>query len=171
MPRTCTVCAHPERAAIDAAALAGASYRDIAGQFHVSRSAVLRHKAEHLLADLVKAKQAEEVSRATDLLTMATERDKTALALLARAVGKGDLRTAVAALRVSLVSLELLARLRGELNEQATVNILVLPEYVATRSAVLRALDAYPEARLAVAEALEREEEEQANGHHQQHAG
>jgi len=45
----------------------------------------LRHKAEHLLAELVKAKQAEDVSRATDLLTMATERDKTALALLARA--------------------------------------------------------------------------------------
>jgi hypothetical protein len=142
----------------------------IANQFPVTWQAARRHVLDHIPPLLAKAKEAEDAARASDLLAMATERDKTALALLARAVGKGDLRTAVAALRVSLVSLELLARLRGELNERAQVSILVIPEYVAARTAMLHALDAYPEARLAVAEALEREEEEQANGH-QQHAG
>jgi hypothetical protein len=156
MPRTCSVCQHPERAAIDAAALAGAGYRTIADQFHVSKTALLRHKADHLLAELVKAKQAEEVSRATDLLALAMERDAKALALLAKAEAGGDLKTAVSALRVSLVSLELLARLRGELNEQqgATVNILVAPEWVNVRTALLAALEPFEEARVAVAAAL-----------------
>jgi hypothetical protein len=165
MPRTCTICSHPQRADIDAAAIAGASYRTIAHQFTVSRDALMRHKADHLLAELVKAKQAEDVSRATDLLTMATNRDKIALALLSRAERAGDLKTAVQALRVSLVSLELLARLRGELNEQTTVNVLVLPEYMAARSALVAALAPFPDARRAVVEALAMVEGGSNDGH------
>jgi len=168
MPRVCTICSHPQRAEIDAAAIAGASYRTIAHQFTVSRDALMRHKADHLLAELVKAKQAEDVSRATDLLAMATTRDKLALALLSRAERAGDLKTAVSALRVSLVSLELLARLRGELNEQTTVNILVAPEWLVTRAALLAALEPYVEARIAVSAALmaiEEAREAQHDGH------
>ncbi len=154
MPRTCTICSHPQRVEIDAAAIAGASYRTIAHQFTVSRDALMRHKADHLLAELVKAKQAEDVSRATDLLEMATERDAKALALLSRAESDGDIKTAGQMLRISLVSLELLARLRGELNEQTTVNVLILPEYMAARSALVAALAPFPDARRAVVEAL-----------------
>jgi hypothetical protein len=165
MPRTCTVCIHPERAKIDAALIAGTPLRDIACQFAVGRMAVQRHAAEHLLAELVKAKQAEDVSRATDLLEMATTRDKLALALLSRAERAGDLKTAVSALRVSIVSLELLARLRGELNEQQnTINILVAPEWLATRAALLQALEPFVEARIAVSAALMAIEEEAHNG-------
>ncbi len=174
MTRTCTVCSHPQRAEIDRAALAGESYRNITQRYGVSKFAVCRHKADHLLAELVKAKQAEEVSRATDLLEMATIRDKLALALLSRAERAGDLKTAVQALRVSLVSLELLARLRGELNEQQqnTINILVAPEWLATRAAMLAALEPYVEARIAVSAALllleegaGGEKESSSNGH------
>jgi hypothetical protein len=162
MTRVCTVCSHPERAEIDRQLLSGASYRKIAEQFHVTAQAQLRHKADHLLAELVKAKQAEDVSRATDLLAMATTRDKLALALLAKAERTGDLKTAVQALRVSLVSLELLARLRGELNEQQnTINILVAPEWLSTRAALMRALEPYVEARIAVSAALLAVEEAQ----------
>ena len=46
--RTCTCCTHPERAALDAAALGGESGRAIAGRFGVSRAAVQRHRAAHL---------------------------------------------------------------------------------------------------------------------------
>jgi len=168
MTRVCMVCSHPERAEIDRQLLSGASYRKIAEQFHVTAQAQLRHKADHLLAELVKAKQAEDVSRATDLLAMATTRDKLALALLAKAERTGDLKTAVQALRVSLVSLvslELLARLRGELNEQQnTINILVAPEWLSTRAALMRALEPYVEARIAVSAALLAVEEAQHNG-------
>jgi hypothetical protein len=154
MTRTCTICTHPQRAEIDAAAIAGEAYRDIARRYGMSKDAVMRHAAQHLLAELVKAKQAEDVTRATDLLAMATERDAKALALLAKAEAACDLKTAGQMLRISLVSLELLARLRGELNEQTTVNILVAPEWVAIRNVLLRALWPYVEARIAVAAAL-----------------
>jgi hypothetical protein len=164
MGRVCTVCSHPERAEIDAAAIAGASYRTVAHRFHVTRYALMRHKADHVLPELVKAKQAEDVSRATDLLEMATTRDKLALALLAAAQRTGDLKTAVSALRVSLTSLELLARLRGELNEQTTVNVLILPEYMAARSALVAALAPFPDARRAVVDALAAIEGGSSNG-------
>src|SRR5258706_9268584 len=147
MPRVCTICSHPERAEIDAAAIAGTSNRVIARQFHVGHDAVLRHKSEHLLPELVKAKQAEEVSRATDLLEMATERDAKALDLLAKAEAASDLKTAGQMLRISLTSLELLARLRGDLKEQqkTTVNGWRAPEGLAAPAEGMRALG--PEVR------------------------
>jgi hypothetical protein len=154
MPRVCTICSHESRAAIDAAAIAGASNRVIARQFHVGHDAVLRHKAEHLLAEMVKARQAEDVTKATDLLAIATERDAKAWAWALSAEAHGDRKTAGQMLRISLVSLELLAKLRGLLNEHATVNILLVPEYVETRTAIMRALEPYTEARHAVVAAL-----------------
>jgi hypothetical protein len=47
--------------------------------------------------------------------------------------------------------IELLARLIGELDEKPQVNILVSPEWIAVRAAVLEALAPHPEARAAVA--------------------
>ncbi len=168
MGRVCTVCSHPEVDAINRSLLSGATYRMIANQFPVTWQAARRHVLDHVPPLLAKAKEAEEATRASDLLAMATTRDKLALALLARAERTGDLKTAVSALRVSLVSLELLARLRGELNEQQqnTINILVAPEWLATRAALLQALEPYVEARIAVSTALlALEEGGGGNGH------
>lgn len=51
--------------------------------------------------------------------------------------------------------IELLARLMGELKEQPIVNVLLTtPEWIKTRTVLLRALEPYPDARLAVAAAL-----------------
>ena len=44
MPRPCTVCTHPELAAISKAIVQGGSKRTIAARFGVSDAAVLRHK-------------------------------------------------------------------------------------------------------------------------------
>jgi len=115
---------------------------------------MMRHKAEHLLPELVKARQAEEVTQATDLLAMVTARDERAMALLDKAEASGDLRAAGSLLRVSLVSLELLAKLRGEIDERAVVNLVLAPQWVSFRATLLQALWAYPEARQAAAAAL-----------------
>ena len=48
MPRTCTVCVHPQRAAIDEALVAGQPYRSVAEHFGASAPAVLRHKESHI---------------------------------------------------------------------------------------------------------------------------
>lgn len=46
MPRVCTICAHKQRTEMEAALLDGASFRDIAGQFQVSKDALARHRRE-----------------------------------------------------------------------------------------------------------------------------
>jgi len=68
MPRRCSVCDHPERHSIDQALVGGAPYRSVAKRFGLSESAVYRHKTEHLPAHLLKARQADEVARADDLV-------------------------------------------------------------------------------------------------------
>ncbi len=52
-------------------------------------------------------------------------------------------------------AIELLARIQGQLKDPTVLNLTVLVEWIQLRGVILRALDPYPDARLAVAEALE----------------
>ncbi len=68
MSRTCTVCSHPERATIDKALVAVQNpYRAIARQYGLSKDALLRHKADHLLAEIVAAWQEERQGNGLEL--------------------------------------------------------------------------------------------------------
>jgi hypothetical protein len=75
----------------------------------------------------------------------------------------GDDRTLFLGLRERRATIELLAKLRGELDERAVVNVLALPEWMSVRQALLHALDPFPQARIAVGDALA--ELEASNGH------
>ena len=154
MPRTCTVCVHPERSGIDAALIAGGSYRSIAQQFAASPDAVLRHKRDHLPPTLAKAAEAAEVAHADDLLAQVRRLQGRALSILDRAETTGDLRTALGAIREARGNLELLAKLLGELNDAPQISVMVSPEWVSVRTVILAALAPYPDARAAVAERL-----------------
>jgi hypothetical protein len=48
MPRTCTICRHPERPDIEADLRAGLPYRDVARRYGISKDAVSRHRANHV---------------------------------------------------------------------------------------------------------------------------
>jgi hypothetical protein len=48
MPRVCTICTHPARAAIDGGLVAGQSLREISREYALSKSAVDRHKGNHV---------------------------------------------------------------------------------------------------------------------------
>lgn len=150
MPRTCTISTHSERAAIDAALLANQPLRDIAGQYGVSKSALARYRNDRLPAALVRAKEVEDVTHADDLLMQVRDLQARALVILDSAEASGDLRTALAAIREARGNLELLARLMGELNDQATVNVIISPEWQRVRAVIIAALAPYPDARLAV---------------------
>ena len=155
MPRKCTICNHLQIEAINRALVENKSFRYVAEQFGISCTALHRHKAEHIPAKLVKAKQAETVTQADDLLAQVRDLQTRALSILQRAEVVGDLRTAVMAIREARGNLELLARLLGELQEGATVNVLVTsPEWLQLRTLLLAALEAYPEARRSVSEVL-----------------
>lgn len=154
MPRKCTICEHPEVEEINKALAGGGSIRFIANQFSISHQALQRHK-KHILTTLTKAREAQEIAKADTLLDQVAELRDKALGILAKAEQAGDLRTALQGIKEARACLELLARLQGELQEQTTVNVLVNPQWVSLRTVVLQSLEPYPEARVAVAAALQ----------------
>jgi DNA-binding transcriptional ArsR family regulator len=58
MSRPCSICAHTERLEIDRLLLQGTSYRDIAGRFGLSKTAISRHKESHIGTDLQDVREA-----------------------------------------------------------------------------------------------------------------
>src|SRR5919112_1342791 len=155
MPRSCTVCEHPERVAIDRALVGDASNRSIASLHDVSEAAVRRHKANHLPARLVMAEKASEIAEADGLLEQVRDLQARTLAILEGAESTRQHRTALSAIREARSNLELLAKLLGELDERPVVNLNVSPEWLELRTVIVGALDLHPEARGAVLRAIE----------------
>ncbi len=154
MPRTCTICTHPEREAINRALVANEPFRHIADRFGLSHQALMRHKAEHLPAIMVKSKAAEATAHADDLFQQVKSLRNKAIRILLSAEEAGDLRTALLGIREARACVELLADMEGELNRNPQINILIAPEWIAVRSLLMRALSDYPEARASVAAVL-----------------
>lgn len=123
MPRTCSICRHPEREAIDSALVASKPFRYISVCFGTSVSSLFRHKQDHIPATLAKAVEASEVAHADNLLSEVRELQTRTLGILARAEASADLRTALSAIGQARGNLELLAKLVGELNERAQIQI------------------------------------------------
>jgi len=155
MPRSCTVCEHAEKDAIDQALVGSASNRSVASIYDVSEAAVRRHKANHLPAKLVMAEQAAEVVEANNLLDQVGDLQRRALAILDKAEEAGELRTALSAIKEARGNLELLAKLLGELDERPVVNLNISPEWLELRAVIVGALEPHPEALRAVVGALE----------------
>ena len=143
MPRRCSVCDHPERQEVDEALVTGMPYRSIAKRYGLSESAVYRHKADHLPACLLKAREVEEITRADNLLEQVRYLQFHALGILERAEDTGDLRTALAAISQARGNLELLAKLLGELDERPVVNVVLSAEWMAIRATILEALSPF----------------------------
>ena len=154
MARRCTVCAHPDRPAIDRAMVRRTAFRTIAQQYGVSAWAALRHHDDHLPAELAKAQAAAEVAQADDLLAQVKALRSKAMSILLAAERQGDYRTALAGIREARGCLELLAELEQRIDRRPTVNLLVSPEWVRVRSALLAALRPFPAARTAVSDSL-----------------
>jgi len=152
------VCDHPESHSIDEALVTGAPYRSVAKRFELSESAVYRHKTEHLPAHLSKARAANEVAQADNLLDQVRNLQGHVLDILERAEKTGDLRTALAAISQASQArgnLELLGKLAGELDERPVVNLNLSPEWLELRTVIVGALEPHPAAHRAILRALE----------------
>jgi len=155
MARVCTVCAHAERDAIDRALVAGESCASLAARYGtIGRMALARHKAAHLPALLAKAQEAEVAARGDSLLDQLEGLCAEAHRIKDKAERAADYRTALSGIRELVRIVELMAKVRGELAQEGTVNILVMPEWLVVRAAMLAALRPYREAGYAVAAAL-----------------
>jgi len=156
MARTCTICSHPQREAIDQALVAGVSLPGLAARYStidstVGRMALQRHATSHLPATLAQASAAAAVAHADDLLAQVQALQTRTLAILSKAEEAQDLRTALQGVAQARGNLELLAKVTGQLAQEGAVNLVVSPEWVMVRATLLGALTPYPEARLAVA--------------------
>jgi hypothetical protein len=137
--------------------------RGIARTHRLSEDAVFRHKTAHLPAALSKAQEVEEVARADNLLDRVENLQARTLAILETAEETDELRTALGAIREARSNVELLAKLLGELDERPVANVvLIAPE---VRAVIVRALEPFPAARVAVAAALGELQERRSNGH------
>jgi len=155
MPQVCTVCTHAERRAIDRELVTGHLVnRRIAAQHHLVETSIRRHAANHLQAAMVAAAEAEDVAHAIDVVRQLKAINGACLAVLdgARRTGDGEL-VLKAADRVQK-QIELQAKLLGELDDRPQVNVLVMPEWLSTRTALLEALQPFPQAREAVSARL-----------------
>jgi hypothetical protein len=154
MPRPCSVCSHPERAAIDVSLVEGGTLRDVARQFGLSKDSAARHKAEHLPATLASAAAASDAARGGTLLDKVRALEAQARDIAERANKAGELRTALAAVRELTRIVELQAKLAGDLIDAPTVSVTLGADWTEMRATILSSLDEYPEARVAVARAL-----------------
>ena len=169
MAPPCSVCRSPDRDAIDAAIVSGRPYRRIAAQFSTSASAIARHKKTHLSPAIVAvARERDEHPHAGEARLASARSALERIEDLARRL-EGVLDSAetggrtgafLAAARELRSSIELLARLSGELKpEGVTVQVLNLtesPDWQATKTALMRALRPHPAALADVVAALER---------------
>jgi hypothetical protein len=155
MPQTCSVCISPQRAEIEKALISGEPLREIAGRCPASRSALHRHKQEHLPAHLAKAHEEESIGQAIDVVRQLKAINSACLEVLQKSRADGKHSISLRAVDRIHRQIELQAKLLGELQEQGPqVNVLIAPEWQQVRVQVLRALGPYPEARAAVAEVL-----------------
>lgn len=84
MPRTCTICTHEQRPAIDAELLNETPLRDMARRYATSKDALARHR-DHLPRQLVKAQEQEDVSQAIDVVRQLKAINGATLAILKEA--------------------------------------------------------------------------------------
>ncbi len=103
---------------------------------------------------LAKAKDAVDVAEADSLLSRIEGLYKRTEAILEAAEEDKEWGTALQAIRECRGNLELLGRVTKELENAPTLNLTLNPEYLEVRALIVQALEPYPQARLAVADAL-----------------
>ena len=172
MSRRCTVCDHPQRKQIDRALVSGESLTKLAQTHGLSTSAIFRHRKEHLATLLARGQDMERDERARDLVQhqRETEDAETAHALdlhqqlkainatcfevLRKAREDAKASTQLQAVDRIQRQLALQAQWLGAPGSQETEDSDLPSHWPLIRQVVLDALNPFPKARIAVAEAL-----------------
>jgi hypothetical protein len=145
MPRTCTICRHPQREDIDQGLVASVPYRNLAEKYGTSTATLQRHRP-HMRRDLVQVHEAVEVARSERLLDCvrtgegrAERMYGAAEEIMVRALSAQDLRTALQAIRTAVDVMgeaRQYMELRGELTRELgkdRMPVIPLPQIVITR--------------------------------------
>jgi hypothetical protein len=126
----CKICISPKKTEIEEALLLSSkSLRDISGQFRISKSALQRHKEDHIPTDLVQAKEATEICKAEELLNKLINLKSDAARITNKAETNNDLKTALSGIREQSRIIEILAKMENLIQQpqvSLTVNNLCL---------------------------------------------
>ncbi len=132
MPRTCSCCKNPDREKIDAALVAGESFRQIAERYALSVTAVFRHKT-HVGQAIVKAVERREEQIGDNTYDEMRRLQRKAWELLGKMEAQGDHRGSIVAVREGRECLESLgAMLEKAGGGQGDISVTV--EHVGARS-------------------------------------
>ena len=127
MPRSCPVCDHEDLDEINAALASNERIRTIAERWSVRKTALMRHRNEHLPYSAIEAqeakeaeaKEAEEDALVDDLLDQVRDLQERSLATLEEAEEAEDLNAALRAIREVKGTLELMKKPLNELDERS----------------------------------------------------
>jgi hypothetical protein len=155
--KKCSVCKHQEINAINEKLISGVPVRSLAKEYNLGVMALQRHRANHLPKELVKARDLQEIDAADRLLDRVEGLYDKALNIQEKAESAEKYQPAVSALKEARASLELIARMIGELRTGTHINITYNQEFIEARQQIYNALLPYPKARQAVVEALDGE--------------
>lgn len=155
--KPCTLCTHPHRERLDKAlALRTTSPAAVARELGCHRASITRHVKNHLLPAVTEQVKSDPELQEVNILRELKQLYTKMKEHLGRAEQEDNWRAIRSFHAEARQDLELLAKLLGELQEGQTVNILVMPEWQAIRAAIISALRPFPQAQIAVAEALGR---------------
>jgi hypothetical protein len=122
----CQICIHPNRVDIEKAQLTGEANTRIGRRLRVSVDALDRHKTRgHISQTIAKSHAAVEALRGEDLQAQLRALSAQALSILAEARQTRQHQAALAAIDKMTKIIEIIAKLTGQLDESARVNILV----------------------------------------------
>ena len=126
MPRSCAVCEHDDVEEINAALASNERIRTIAEHWSVSKTALMRHRNEHLHVSVIEAKEAEakeaeEDAPADELIDQMRDLQKHTLAILEEAEESEELSGALQLIREAKDNLERSDKLLGELDEHPQI--------------------------------------------------
>lgn len=143
----CRACGSEHQTEIDSAIVAGVSYRELEKRFGISKTALIRHKRDHLTPALVKVERNARIDSAATLIGDLRLLADQARAILSAAVDAKNGSQALAAIREARATLELIGRATGELKERpaVSVNLQTAPEWIAIRTAMVEMLAPHPE--------------------------
>jgi hypothetical protein len=138
-------------------ALGRPSLNKLAKVYGISALSLGRHKKNHLSPALVTAhKETQLKQSATSSIQQAKNLVDEAMAFLRSAKRSKNIQQGLQAIQQARSTLELYAKLSGELDERPTVTIdlSTTVEWITVRTALMQALIPYPEARLAATAAI-----------------
>jgi hypothetical protein len=155
MGRKCTICSHEDSEKINKDLIGGMPYRSIADRYKISKSALIRHREKHLPGSLIKAKRIEEVTQADSIIERLINLTNETMDIYREVKKAKDYDLALKALARAEKQAELQARLLGELKQESTINIALMPGWTQVREVILQSFHDCPDKLLSLTEALD----------------